>query len=129
MLVTDLQRNTLAMAYCNDSFVDDEPEELTRERKAIEGDIIEECNDVNKWNMDRIITKYKHSRSERKVNGNNLMFGAENVLQLPENFSEMDKIVLLRIRNMRRHAVHIYDVEKFKETFGMFLSLIHAMNH
>merc|ERR1712168_654979 len=100
------------MARYNKSFVTDEPEgQDTREgkksRSAIEEHVVEECNDVNKWNMDHIMTRYINHRRDTRVKDNNLVFGAENVLHLPEKWVEMDKIVLSRIRNMRRNAVHI----------------------
>lgn len=129
------------MAYCNDSFVacdtDDslseksDEEEREAQQRAMEDDLVDACNDVNRWNMDKIITHYKRMRtkSETRVNENNLVFGAENVIQLPRKYSELDKIVLSKNRNVRRNAVHIYDNEKFKETLKLFLSMKHTMNY
>ena len=134
------------MAFYNDSFAANETSECDRNHqeqtsyektyrrdvhRVIDDDMIEKCNDVRRWNMEKIFTNYKltRSKSETRVNKNNLVFGAENVLQLPKTYSEMDKIVLSKTRNLRRNAVHIYDNEKFKETLKLFLMLKHSMNY
>ena len=134
------------MASYNDSFVLNETPECDRihceqipnkksyhrdVHRVIKDDVIEECNDVHRWNMDKIWTNYKfmRSKSETRVDNNNLIFGAEKVLQLPKKYSEMDKIVLSKTINRRRNAVHIYDSEKLKENLKLFITMKHTLNY
>ena len=127
------------MAFSNDSFISTDDEHLIGEEivdsleihRMTRDETIEACNDVNRWNMDKLFTHYKRTRSksETRVNENNLVFGAENVLQLPKKYSELDKIVLSKTRNTRRNAVHIYDNNKLKEMLKQYIALKHSMNY
>ena len=134
------------MAFYNDSFVANETPECHRfpriqsndekaYRKdihpAVEDDVTEECNDVHRWNLDKIFSNYKllRSKNETRVDTDNFIFGAENVIELPKKYSKMDKIVLSKTRNIRRNAVHIYDSEKLTEILKLFLTFKHSMNY
>ena len=145
-LPTLFQVDCHPMAFYNDSFVANETPECHRihrkqsndekaHRKdvhpAIEDDVIDVCNDVQRWNMDEIYTNYKRmrSKSETRVDNNNLIFGAENVIELPKTYSEMEKRVLSKTRNTRRNAVHIYDSEKLKENLKLFITMKHTLNY
>ena len=132
-LPSDIHARFHPMAFSNDSFIcAAEDERLTGlEINRTEDEIPKSCNDVDGWNMEEIFTYYKRTRSksETQVNENNLVFGAEIVLQLPEKYSELDKIVLTKNRNSRRNAVHISDNRKLKKLLKQYISMKHTMNY
>ena len=118
--------------YNNTSYVDetDNKKEVTETIQDGELMLLEDYNDVDRWDVNSMFVTYTSIRSKRVVplKKENFLFGAENVLQLPKKFSQLDKMVFSQRRLVRRNAVHIYDNEKFKETFRTFLTLKNGMN-
>ena len=87
--------------------------------------ITESFNDVHSWDMDRVWLKHMNSRSldNERVAQQNVIFGADTVLELPRKFSRLEKSVFVENRQARRNAIHIYDRERFLEILKWFIMM------
>ena len=68
------------------------------------GEQVEDSNDITRWDIDNMFITYTSSRSKRVVplKKNNLLFGAENVLQLPRKYSQLDQVVRMLTVPLKR---------------------------
>lgn len=88
-------------------------------------------NNVTKWNIDEMITAYIEKQNEDHVTlaNDNLIFGAEKCLLLPDKYSLDDKYMFLKNRHIRRNAVHIYDTKTFKDLLTVYISMKRVMGY
>lgn len=96
----------------------------TRRRKTTSA--VERDNNMKGWNINTVainnIETVDHYRDTQTI----YLYGSEIVLELPKKFTENDRLILSKIRNERRNAVHIYDAEVLKDLLWNSLSMKQA---
>ena len=80
-------------------------------------------NDIKKWNIENMIRKELESIGSRRLCTNDVVFGGERCLLLPEHFKQYDKELLLRRRYVRRNGVQVYDKKGLVELLTLFISI------
>ena len=70
-----------------------------------------------------MIRKELESIGSRRLSTNDVVFGGERCLLLPENFKQYDKELLLRRRYVRRNGVQVYDKKGLVELLTLFISI------
>ena len=125
------------MAYQNEGFSDGvsntekgRVDEITILRAAVDDDVVDILNNVDRWNLDEMFVHYR--RLHEKYNKYKCELGdsmADSPIHFPQHCTQVERSLLIKNRNIRRNAVHIYDNAKFKKFFKQFWALVHARNY
>ena len=73
-------------------------------------------------NMDLSLFAMSKEKEQSQDPIMNVILGSEVALELPDTFSEYDRMVITRTRYTRRNAVHIYDGEQLKTLLNTYLT-------
>ena len=99
---------------CKDTTVDELRKKLT------EGALENSFMSMNLGDLSLFTITKEKEQSQDPIT--NVILGSEVPLELPDTFTEHDRMVITRTRNTRRNAIHVEDGKKLKSVLNTYLT-------
>lgn len=97
--------------------------DTSRTRKLT--DNVERDNCTEHWDIGALIRQYINNDNHRRDTRTRMLFEGGVSLELPKCFTEHEREILVRKRQERRDAVHVYDAAQVKDLLCSYLRLKH----